>query len=89
MRNPKEEEYVRCPDARSTRTYKPDKVFDNGTQGILGSHGHGWKTPDCPYTGLPTVIRPHYRKVDEPTPSASWDDDEWETYYYKWYGWGI
>lgn len=89
MRKPKDFEYVRCPDARSDRTHKPEKVFDNGGQGILGAHGHGLGTRDCPYTGLPTVIRLKHKKVDESQPTASWEDASWDKYAYPWYGWGI
>jgi hypothetical protein len=96
MRKPKDFEYVRCPDARSDRIHKPEKVFDNGGQGILGAHGHGLGTRDCPYTGLPTVIRPKYKKVnepkpkvDEPKPMVFWDDTDWGEYFYRWYAWGI
>jgi hypothetical protein len=89
MRKPKDFEYVRCPDARSGRTHKPEKVFDNGEQGILGAHGHGLRTRDCPYTGLPTVIRPKYKKIDESKTMVSWDDAAWDEYFYKWYAWGV
>jgi hypothetical protein len=89
MRKPKDFEYVRCPDARSERTYKPEKVFDDGRQGILGAHGHGWGAQDCPYKGFPTVIRPKYKKIDEPKPMVSWDDTDWGEYFCRWYAWGI
>ena len=58
MRKPKDYELVRCPEARSKRTHKPAKVFEDGTFGILGQHSHGYAVPSCPYSKLPVRIIP-------------------------------
>ena len=90
MKDPLPEEYVRCPDARSERTHKPKQVFDNGSYGILGAHGHGFATRDCPHKDLPTVIRPKYEKVIEPKPMAGWSEaDRLYGVQFNWRGAGI
>jgi hypothetical protein len=72
MRKYLEEEWIRCPKARSDRTYRPEKVWDNGKYGKLGPHRHGPLTGECPYTGLPAdIIIKNKTKMDEPKPSKS------------------
>jgi len=66
MRDPQEGEWIRCPKARSQRTYKPKKVFDHGGQGVLDSHRHGIWSPECDHSGLPApIVRENKTKKNE------------------------
>ena len=58
---PNPSDRIRCPDARSNRTYIPEKVFEvpdhNDSQktirhGILGKHRHGVGQPECDWSGF-------------------------------------
>ena len=55
MRPPKDHETVRCPEG-STAIHKPEKVWDDGTYGILKEHRHGVLSGRCPYSGFPVKI---------------------------------
>ena len=62
MRKPEPGDRIRCPEARSTCTYLPEKVFDlpswlDSTKtiryGILGKHSHGIQATECVRSGVP------------------------------------
>lgn len=61
MRKPRDNEYVRCPDATSARRWKPVECWDSEigrtgkriTYGVLGKHHHRLSSHsgDCSWTG--------------------------------------